>query len=540
MQTHLQKKSKSQRGALMAAALLMMVVMGMFMSAWVSLMSSRAVQVSLMQDAVQRRVSVENSRMLAWQCSMDKGFEPNNNLQSNLSGFLGTIYGGINTFDGWTSLNVFTSTRIPGNMNTVFPYNYNGVRPSTSYLTIEQLKRPGTLTGVDDFNAFSFMKSYPPVLAGDLFTYYRKPEGGVYDSKQIDPFNTANGSALWVVEGRTVVRDPASFFASTTVSPVQLPFQTRTLSIQSHDSYNARGVLGTAIGGVLKLAPSNLPSVPSTSGPVSVKPTDRYKGFLNVIKNDLNTSNSLWHFMDREKTAGRTNYVTLDVYTKSASTAGAYWMDEYFGGTDLGPYPIYGGSQERVRVLYVNLEHSELTHLQITNPVQEIVLLGQKTAASFADAGRLPPIMIAVVQDKLSPPLVDIKLVGNNNRRVVLGVKVEQPSGTGARGLYLQWMDRVGEPASFSNLDWRMVFINEGEVIKFKLPSTITRGVRWIGGIMTNFTIKRDPSDGIAASRLSFVLDSSVPITGTLTGPSYASLVPRDAWLESYFLPVQP
>jgi hypothetical protein len=541
MKTQLNKASKKQRGALMAAALLMMVVMGMFMSAWVSLMSSRAVQVSLMQDAVQRRISVENSRMFAWQCSMDKGFETNNNnLLSNQSGLLGVTYGGVNTFDGWNSLNVFNSTRIPGSMSTVFPYNYNGVRPAISYLTTEQFKRPGSLTGVDDFNSFSFMKSYPPVLAGDLFTYYRKPSGGVYNSAQIDVFNTGNGSAIWVVDGRTVVRDPASFFASTTASPVLLPFQSKSLSIQSHDVYNARGVLGTAIGGLANLVPSNLPSVPSTTGPVSASSTDRFRGFLNVIKNDLNTSNSLWHFMDREKAAGRTNFVTLDVYTKSASTTGPYWMDEYIGGSDLGPYPIYGGSLERVRVLYVNLEHSDLTHLRITNPVNEIVFLGQTTTSSFADAGRLPPIMIAIVQDKLSPPLIDIKLVGNNNRRVVLGVKVEQPSGSGTRGLYLQWMDRAGGSATFSNVDWRMVFINEGEVIKFKLPSTISRSVRWIGGVMTNFTVKRDPNDGITANRLTFVPDASVPITGTLNGPAYASLIPRDAWLESYFLPVPP
>jgi hypothetical protein len=538
MQTQLKQTSKKQQGALMAAALLMMVVMGMFMSAWISLMSSRAVQVSLMQDAVQRRISVENSRMLAWQCSMDKGFEPNSTMAGNVSGFLGANFGGINTFDGWNLLNVFSSTRIPGNMNTVFPYNYNGARPSTSYLTTEQLKRPGALTNVDDYNSFSFMKSFPPVLAGDLFSYYRKPEGGVYGSIQIEIVNTTASTAIWAVNGRTVVRDPASFFAKTTPSPLQLPFQTRTLSIQSHDSYNARGVFGTFTGGLLKLIPSNLPSIPSTTGPVSAAPGDRFKGFLNVIYNDLNPSNSLWHFMDREKTAGRTDYVTLDVYSKTAMTTGPYWMDDYTGASPSLPiYPPFDYTNEYMRTLYIQLDHTNLTHLRIKHPVNQIVFLGQKTAAAFEAAGRMAPIMIAIVQDATSPPLINMAFVGDNNRRFVLGVKVVQPI---TRGLYLNWVDWAGEPAATANRSWRMVYLNEGQLTIMKLQPTLTRSVTWIGGMMTNWTVKRHISDGFAATRLTFVSDASVPIAGTLSGPAYASLIPRDAWLESYFLPKQP
>jgi hypothetical protein len=538
MQTQFKKSSFTQRGALMAAALLMMVVMGMFMSGWISLMGSRAVQVSLMQDAVQRRISVENSRMMAWQCSMDNCFEPNSTQTANVSAVLGNTFGGINTFDGWNALNVFGSTRIPGSMSTVFPYNYNGVRPATSYLLTEQITRPSSLTGVDDFNSFSFMKSYPPVLAGDLFTYYKKPEGVVYGSLQIEIVNTTSSTAIWAVAGRTVVRDPASFFARTTPSPLQLPFESQTLSIQSHDSYNARGVFGTSIGGLTKLIPSNLPSVPSTSGPVSALTSDRYKGFLNVIKNDLNTTNSLWHFMDREKAAGRADYVTLDVYSKTATTTGPYWMDEYTGASGSTPiYQPFDYKSEYTRTLYIQLDHNNLTHLRILHPVDQIVFLGQRTTSAFNAAGAMAPLMIAVVQNATSPPLINIAFVGDNNRRVVFGVKVEQPI---TRGLYLNWVDWADEASSLADRRWRMVYINEGQLTIMKLQPTLSRSVAWIGGMMTNWTVKRHISDGLAASRLTFVSDASVPITGPLLGPTYASLIPRDAWLESYFLPKQP
>lgn len=85
-----------------------------------------------------------------------------------------------------------------------------------------------------------------------------------------------------------------------------------------------------------------------------------------------------------------------------------------------------------------------------------------------------------------------------------------------------------------------MIYINEGQLTIMKLQPTLSRSVTWIGGMMTNWTVKRHISDGFAATRLTFVSDASVPITGTLSGPAYASLIPRDAWLESYFLPKQP
>lgn len=531
------KSRKSQHGALMAAALLLMLVSGMFLSAWITLMSSRSAQVSYMDLAVQRRLSVENSRQFAWQCALEKGFDPGSTLQSAQSGTLGANFGGVDTADGWSAMNIFTSTRTPGAMTSVFPYNYTGLRPMSAYLTTENLNRPAALDTVDDYKAYLFMKTYPPMLAGDLFTYYRKPTGAAYASVQIEVVNSASSTALWVVNGRTVVRDNASFFARTTPSPLQLPFYTRSLYVQSHDSVNARAILGTTTdgsGSTVKLLPSNLAAAPTTTGPVSADPNDRFKGHLNVIKNDFNPDNSLWHFMDRENAALRSGFTLLDVFSKSTTSADPFWMEDYAGtADDMPPQPPFDYKNDYIRTLFIRLDHVNLPHLRITNPVDQIVFYGQTTGADFIAAGRMSPVMITIVQDSVSAPLTNIAFVGDNNRRIVLGVKVTQPI---TRGLYLNW---TGNPLSGSTHDWRMVYINEGQLTMLKLPSSLSRSVRWIGGVMTNWTFKRHIADGVNASRLNFVSDASVP-TDTAVGPTFASLLPRDAWLESYFFPVPP
>jgi hypothetical protein len=75
----------------------------------------------------------------------------------------------------------------------------------------------------------------------------------------------------------------------------------------------------------------------------------------------------------------------------------------------------------------------------------------------------------------------------------------------------------------------------------FNLPSQMTRTVRWIGGVMTNWTIKRRAAGGNNPSRLLFTSDSDPAVpAATNVGPAFASFLPRDAWLETYFLPVAP
>lgn len=315
---------------------------------------------------------------------------------------------------------------------------------------------------------------------------------------------------------------------------MQLPFYTRSLYVQSHDSVNARAVLGTTTdsgGSTVKLLPSNLAAAPTTTGPVSADPDDRFKGHLNVIKNDFNPDNSLWHFMDRENAGAGCRLHPAGCLFQSTTSADPFWMEDYAGtADDMPPQPPFDYKNDYIRTLFIRLDHANLPHLRITNPVDQIVFYGQTTNADFIVTRHVDPVMITIVQDSVSAPLTNIAFVGDNNRRIVLGVKVTQPI---TRGLYLNW---TGDPLAGSTHDWRIVYINEGQLTMLKLPASLTRSVRWIGGVMTNWTFKRHIADGINASRLNSVSDASVP-TDTAVGPTFASLLPRDAWLESYFFP---
>ena len=114
----------------------------------------------------------------------------------------------------------------------------------------------------------------------------------------------------WVVDYKSDVLD-RDLFAREGFDPQKvtgpadlqaLPFLTKSLYIQSHAAAEPPNipypVYGTSPGGTA-LLPSNMPVVPSTTGPVSSSGDRRYEGLLNVIKNADNTDNSLWHFQDR-------------------------------------------------------------------------------------------------------------------------------------------------------------------------------------------------------------------------------------------------
>jgi len=527
------KSRKSQLGALMVAALMLMLVTGMFMTSWVSLIGARGVQISYMETAVQRRLSLESSRHFAWECAMEKAFDPNSTLTGNTSGVLGGSYGGLSSDDGWTAMNIYTSTKIPGSMTTVFPYNYSGLRPMMSYLSREQFKRPASLTGVDNFNSYLFLKTYPPVLAGDLFIAYRKPATA---GTQIDiNTTTSDHHAFWHVEGRTVIRDPESHFALTTPSPMQLPFTTRSLYIQSYDSYNSRAICGSSAdagGSVSKLLPSNLPAVPSTTGPVSATPAvDRFKGYLNVVNNPDNPDNSLWHMIERDRLTRGVDTFTADVFVQGTATSGDVRMEEQKDPTYKPPMWPSGYPASGLRVMFVKLDSPNLPNLRIHGVVHQVVFQGQTSAAAFDAAGALAPRIITLVSTGDGGPSVrDIRFEGDNNRRIVIGAK-----HWNAAPLDITW---VGTPV-MGDFRWRTVFINEYHTVILNMPASITQNVRWYGGVMTNWTFKRRASGGSNRSRLTFASDSSLTSL-TPAAPSFASILPRDAWLESYFLPVPP
>ena len=296
----------------------------------------------------------------------------------------------------------------------------------------------------------------------------------------------------------------------------------------------AKSIIGTNGNGssIVKLLPSNLPCVPSTTGPVSATPAaDRFKGYLNVVQNPQNPDNSLWHFMDRERTAGRSDYRTIDVFTPGVSTTGDYWLEEQKDPTYKPPMWPSGYPASGLRVLFIKLDSPFLANMRIHGVVHQIVFKGQTSAAAFDAAGTLAPRIFTLLPMGDSGPSVrDIRFEGDNNRRIVIGAR-----HWNAAPLDLSW---VGSPIT-GDFRWRTVFVNEYHTVIMNMPSSVTQNVRWHGGVMTNWTFKRRAAGGNNRSRLTFLADGALP-SGTPAGPAFASILPRDAWLESYFLPVPP
>lgn len=524
----------------MAAALMLMVVAGIFLSSWVTLMSTRASQVSYLEDVCKRRIGVESSRLLAWQCVTDQAVNPNSILAPNQNTLLGTGTGGFNTGNGWNNLNIYTSSSTAGSMSTVFPYNHTGLRPGATFLTVKQLTRPasGAAGNMDNFNDWQFLKTMPPVLNGDIFCVYRKPDGV---ATELDVYRDAGSggaghNAYWTVQGRTVVRHPPSFFVSSTPSPLQLPFLTKSLYLQSHTAAEPPSIPYPVYGTDLNnkaLAPSNMPVVPSTTGPITGSGNRRYLGYLDVVRNDNNPDNSLWHFQDREAAAGRTPTITVDVSGVFNSATEAYWIAEQKTPTYTPPgWP--SGYDDKLKVLFIKLDSQYLKNMRVYGVVDQIIFVGQSNAAAFANAAAMKPVIITIMPNGAKGRWVrDIRFERENNRRHVLAFKDDN-----GRPVELSW---VNNPIGGNEFRWRSVLVNEYQSIMFNMPANLMQNVRWIGGVMTNWTVKRRAAGGTNPSRLLFTGDSDPGVpAATNVGPAFATFLPRDAWLESYFLPVAP
>lgn len=533
MRIRIQSFAKTRRGALMGAALMLMLCTGLFLAGWVTVMSVRSIQVSWLENALQRRIGLENSRLLSWQTAMEHGFDPlNGNLDGKPAYLANGRDGAVNTGDGWSDLDIYRSVSEPKTMLNNFPYNPLGMRPGPSYVQGEEFSRAPIAEdkSLDDFHSHLFFKSHCPILNGDLFVIYRKPDQA---KTELDVYSK---SVPFQVLGRTVIRHPPSLFVKTT-SKVTLPFLSKSLYVQSYDAVSRYPILGTSLSGKV-LLPSNMPVVPSSAGPDTAEAPRLFDATLNVVRNPDNPGNSLWHKMESGE------YNGVDVFVKTLPANGPYWMESYVNEPPIPP-PDYknGGYPVPFKTLYINLGHSGLKHLRITNDgglVDQIVFVGQSTPAAFENAGGMSPVIVALDQGA-EQHIKHIVFKNDNNRRLIFGVKDSLSLSSskklfGERRLIFNW---VGDPLSGRVINSRMTVVNEGHPILLDLHENNLVDINWIGGLMTNWSVERDKDTGPRSERLVFRPDSSVP-TLPVSGASYESLLPRDAWLETYFKPTVP
>lgn len=527
------------RGTLMVFALLIMLVATLFIAGTASLMTNRATQSSYMDLFMKRRIAMENSKSFNQELMLEKTFLTSTTVAGSLVGLFPDDWGGIHTSDGWTNMRIFTPNLIPSEQTTAYPYNYGGLRPSGSFIATERTVRPAALDGagnpyggIDAFSAYSFLKSFPPTLSGDGLVVFRKPTAA---AGQIEIGDSPTGPLRIRVLGRTVIRDPDSLFAPSTPSPLEMRIYSDNLYIQKHTDrlIYARDTSAN------KIPPSNLPAVRSTLGPnaETITTSDLFAGSLDVINNPTHPDNSLWHFMDREQTAGRTGFTEINSSDPIGAPTDPVYIIHY-NPSDTGnlpPYmpPTYDTSPlafpNPYRILYINLDHANLTHLRLNASFDQIVLVGQVGATAYNAAALMPPIIIAGLTSVSTGYNRYMHCAHENNRRIVFAV-----GDTNASPLDMYW---VGSSVSSTAARWRMVLINQYRTITMFLPSPVTKSVTLTGGVMTNWTVKRSGSG--AASRLTFAPDNNPEPAGA-TGPKFSTLIPREAWMENYFFPTPP
>jgi hypothetical protein len=540
----------------MAAALMMMVVTGIVMSAWVGLMAVRAQQVNFMEDALHRRQSLRNSKVIGRQVMLQRAFGNGASQaavwDSVLTGPGGVRWGGV-AMGTWNT-NVFTDNVDPASSPTLFPYNPSGIMPAGGYLLTRRLAEGVNMgAGQDELDIFAFMKMANPALRGDLITVYRKPAGQA-DLLDVWYDNTLAGHfANWRVEGRMVLRRPEDLFGSSTPNPLIIPGRCASLIVPG-DPEN-RMVVGTNLTGV-RVPPSTLAGVPMTSGSVPGGASQLWAGELNVVRNDSHPANSLWHKMEELQNANSGDYVTVDSATYDyGGTNPPLWVQRQIPNSPLRPpqpgetvgityptdaTPLVTTAGGTWNVLFVQMDSPALPNIRVTagvgvTRIHQIVFKGQAPlSAAYTQAALLSPLICLIVKNAgdLISPVQDIRFEHQNNRRWVLGVK----GGSIADRLELNWEGNWVTESGRRMFNWRGLLVNESREMFVNIKSA--QNVRITGGVMTNWLFKRRRSaSGFprneAWDALTFTLDSNPEPDGA-TGVQYSSVLPKDAWLETY------
>lgn len=563
-----QQSCISARGGLLVVALMMTMLAGIFLAGWVALSNARAMQARNSEYAMKRRLALENSRAYIRQVAQEHAFTGNSTLLPTTTGDVGPGYGGLYTDTGWSNLQLYglppaaVSYPSTGNYTKLFPFNAFGLRPNACFASTQKFTRSPAYNGstydaIDPFNGYAFLKGIFPAFAGDAFVVYRKPVGA---PSEINIYNFQVGPSTGAPLARFVVRDPASFYDSATVDlGVKKVFDVRArrFYIQKFDPLNPMMARTTSTGGEMYTA--NVPAIASTFGPSSssTTTTELFRGDLNIIKNTYvpvglpasvtHHPNCLWEIQNREalKTTSPVPVQTISVGTSVGTSADPYWIVDEAAAPTYPPPAYPAGYDSGFQVLFINLNHPDLPNLRIYPVVQQVVFLGQTTNALYSAAASMDPRIILFVPTPGSPQTFrDVRFVRENNRPFVLGMKAQL---TG-EPIDLYWVPpNVNGTASV--IDWRMIMINEGRQVSCFRPTGAAGtpdSVILTGGFFTNWSIQRTLAGALAgakdtaAANKFILLPEVLPTPATPASYYFASLLPREAWLETFFQHAPP
>jgi len=495
------KQPFTQNGAAMLVALMFLFAGTIAITAWMHLMSARLRQSEAFTDEVQRHIVWGNTQAINQEYSYNYAFRDDVTRAANTT-TLSNSWGGVSTA-AYSNLKVLRSNQRSSNPTDSYPYNNIRQFPTLDKsVYYERTSTTSDTSQSEHLSIYNYHLSYPTTLLGDLLILHKKTNGG--------GAGTYNIMRNLRVDGRTVIWDNTAVISGVRSTSCVHRYNDATTTTLDNSGTNA-------------ILPDNYADFPITSSSPSTAVID---GTLNMLNNSSFPAGSLYAIMQ----AG--------IYTNYSSTANS--------GTATDPVQIKVESSPtytppatspynysytasafktiRIRPLVAGQTTSALTHCYVSAGFDQVIIEGQTNTTDYANAGNLSPIIIYMDSNSTQ----DIRFVGENNRRLILGVGAP---GAAVKTIYMGFSGTTSGTTGF--LRWRLQLINEGRDLYFAPPASGTANVMIFGGIRTNYSLNCTD----ATNTMRFALSrETTPIAPTIPVTTMETLMPRDAWYAPYFL----
>jgi len=544
-------------GAAMLVALMFVAVSCIALAAWIHLIAARGRQADSSTDSIQRHIgwlnmgSVQQQYMLSW-AMRDKTTGADGTGSTRVASAATPVagWGGISSA-AYTGLKAFRSLNRAAGGNAAYPFNNLVPLPTTnSDVYFERLSATSDSAQTQSVSMYAYLKTYPAFLLGDLLILHKRP-AGVNDYYMSDNIQ---------VNGRVVIHDEIAEAGNLRAESC--------LNLTKTGTNSTDNIAATAV-----ILPQNLPTTPRvTNGGYGSALTGTgastavTNGTLNLVHNDNFAPGSIRNLLEslppnkwmkithNTTVAGNTTTTQslrtyqLDTNSSSSSYSGSATSEIQIRHEASGSY-LYGlapspstqantdySSSPTPRLNVAVIRLPVLTrHVCIEGGVEQLVIEGTTTSTAFAAANNQPPIIICIDQTPSdTKTLRDIRFVGENNRRLILAIK---GAGTTAGAeYYTDFVSNVTSGSGTSDLDWRIMWINENRRPYIDI-NTAGLKLRIKGGMRTDRAVNFVPAGSDA--RVFFDRETAPQASGQSTTDltmSLETLLPRDGWLEPYFV----
>ena len=523
--------ASSSSGAALLSVIMLIMVTTIMSTAALSLLGARLQQSERLGVGIQRHVSWRNTKAINQQYAYTWAMRDavSRTLSTaTLTATTGYVtpqreWGGQDA-DLISNLSAFRSTTRPSNLSTV-TYPYNNIRnvPTVDNgVYFSRTTADSDATQSEHIFFYNFLKTYPTTLLGDLLLVHKRPSGASGSYELSDNLRVDGRVVIWDANAITEnVRAQSCFCAHPTAA--------RTTKNS---------------GGSALLMPENDRATPNATAGYggSSQPYAVADGTLRMVDNADFPAGSIRHIVEASGSytqhtgpvlgSGVTGLIgsllggivdlsailptSADPVIISRTTLNKLLLPSAAGSTISQLLPPLSGSTSLLNIGVIIAHHPNLPNLRMTGNLDLVIILGEILPLGITNTGNLPPRIIWVDQNSKPRHVI---FVGESDRKLVFvtGRGNGQDTYVGFLGV-TQLL--LGGP-----LRWRLQWINEFTRMNV-VPPPIFSYLECTGSIRTDWTFACTDSG-----------NSDKLVLRRDTNPSgLESLMPRDGWLEPYFL----